>query len=43
MFSKETKIMLLTQRKNLLASRDAVANVNIIRKIDRQLRKYVMG
>lgn len=40
MFSKETMITLLTQRKNLLASRDAAVNANIIRKIDRQLRKY---
>lgn len=39
MFKNETKIMLLTHRKNLLAARDAAANANIIRKIERQLRK----
>lgn len=39
MFSNETKIMLLTQRKNLLTSRDASVNANLIRKIERQLRK----
>lgn len=39
MFSNETKIMLLKQRKNLLTARDAAANANLIRKIDRQLRK----
>lgn len=40
MFSKETKIILLQHRRNLLASRDASVNRNILRKIDRQLRKY---
>lgn len=39
MFSKETKIMLLTGRKNLLTARDAAVNAKIIKKIDRQLRK----
>jgi len=39
MFSNETKIMLLTQRKNLLTARDAAVNANLIRKIERQLRK----
>ena len=41
MFSKDTMIMLLTQRKNLLMSRDAAVNANIIRKIERTLRKIV--
>ena len=39
MFSRETKIMLLTARMNMLNQRDPVANFNIIRKIKRQLRK----
>lgn len=39
MFSNETKIMLLKQRKNLLTARDAAVNANLIHKIDRQLRK----
>ena len=41
MFSKETKIILLQHRRNLLASRDASVNRNILRKIDRQLRKHL--
>lgn len=41
MFSKDTMIMLLTQRKNLLMSRDAAMNANIIRKINRQLRNLM--
>lgn len=41
MFSKETKIVLLQQRKKLLEGRDASVNRNILRKIDRQLRKYL--
>lgn len=41
MFSNETKIMLLTQRKNLLTARDAAVNANLIRKIERQLRKLM--
>ena len=41
MFSKNTMIILLTQRKNLLMSRDAAVNANIIRKIDREIRKYL--
>lgn len=39
MFNNETKIMLLKQRKNLLTARNAAVNTNLIRKIDRQLRK----
>ena len=38
MFSKDTMIMLLTSRRALLEYRDPVANINIIRKIDRKLR-----
>ena len=40
MFSKETKIILLQHRRNLLEYRDPVANANIIKKIDRKLRQY---
>lgn len=39
MMSNETRINMLKYRKNLLSQRDPVANANIIRKIDRQLRK----
>ncbi len=35
----ETRIAMLTARKNLLSQRDAVGNANIIRKIERQIRK----
>lgn len=38
--TNETKIALLTARKNLLNARDPVGNVNLIRKIDRKIRKY---
>lgn len=38
MFSNETKIAMLTYRKNLLMARDPMMNVNLIRKIDRKLR-----
>ena len=38
--SNELKVMQLTARKNLLLSRDPVGNVNLIRKIERQIRKY---
>lgn len=41
MFSKDTMIILLANRRVLLEYRDPVANANIIRKIDRQLRKYM--
>lgn len=40
MFSVETRVKVMTARMNLLAARDPVANVNIIKKIKRQLRKY---
>lgn len=35
----ETRIAMLTARKNLLNQRDPSGNANIIRKIDRQIRK----
>lgn len=38
--SNELKVMQLTARKNLLLSRDPVANANLVRKIERQIRKY---
>ena len=38
--TNETKVAQLTARKNLLNSRDPVGNVNLIRKIDRLIRKY---
>lgn len=38
--TNETKIALLTARKNLLNARDPVGNVNLIHKIDRKIRKY---
>ena len=37
--SNELKIKMLIARKNLLNARDPVANINIIRKLDRQIRK----
>lgn len=37
--TNETKIALLTARKNLLNARDPVGNVNLIRKIDRKICK----
>ena len=41
MFSNEAKVLLLTSRMNMLEQRDPVANVNIVRKIKRQLRKIL--
>lgn len=38
--SNGTKVMQLTARKNFLLSRDPVANANLVRKIERQIRKY---
>ncbi len=35
----EKQIIKLEARKNLIMTRDPVANVNICRKIDRKLRK----
>lgn len=37
--SNETRIAMLTARKNVLGQRDAAGNANIIKKIDRQLKK----
>lgn len=39
--TKEMKIKMLEARKNLLNERDAVANMNIINKINRQIRKLI--
>jgi hypothetical protein len=39
--SKEMKIKMLEARKHLLNERDAVANMNIINKINRQIRKLM--
>ena len=36
---KNIRIEMLKQRKNLLLARDLVANANIVRKIERELRK----
>jgi hypothetical protein len=36
---KNVRIEMLKQRKNLLLARDPVANANIVRKIERELRK----
>lgn len=38
--TNETKVAILTARKNLLNARNPTANANIIRKIDRQIRKW---
>ena len=38
--TNETKVAILTVRKNLLNARDPVGNANIIRKINRLIRKY---
>lgn len=38
--TNEAKVLMLTARKNLLNSRDPVGNVNIIRKINRLIRKF---
>lgn len=37
--TKEMKIKMLEVRRNLLNERDPVANMNIINKINRQIRK----
>lgn len=37
--SNETRIAMLTARKNLLNQRDAAGNANIIKKIDRKLKQ----
>lgn len=38
--TNETKVAALIARKNLLNARDPVGNINIIRKINRLIRKY---
>lgn len=38
--TNENKVTYLIARRNLLAARDSVGNANIIRKIERQIRKY---
>lgn len=38
--TNETKVAILTARKNLLNERDPIGNVNIIRKINRLIRKF---
>ena len=38
--TNEAKVAQLTARKNLLLARDPIANVNLVRKIERQIRKY---
>ena len=37
--SNETRIAMLTARKNLLNQREPSVSANIVRKIDRQIRK----
>ena len=39
MMSTNTRIGMLKMRKNILTQRDAAGNANLIRKINRQLRK----
>ena len=38
-YSNDVRKNLLEARKNLLAQRDHVANANIIKEIDRQIKK----
>ena len=38
-YSNDVRKNLLEARKNLLSQRDPVANANIIKKIDRQIKK----
>ena len=38
-YSNDVRKNLLEARKNLLAQSDPVANANIIKKIDRQIKK----
>ena len=38
-YSNDVRKSLLEARKHLLAQRDPVANANIIKKIDRQIKK----
>jgi hypothetical protein len=37
--SKELKLQLLTVRRNLLEQRNPIANMNLINKINRQIRR----
>lgn len=37
--SNETRIAILTARRNLLNSRDPIANYHIVRKIEREIRR----
>ena len=38
--TNETKVAILTARRNLLNERDPIGNANIIRKINRLIRKF---
>lgn len=40
MFSNEVKLMKLMFRKNLLLSRGEMMNQNLLRKINREIKKY---
>lgn len=40
MFSNKTKLMKAEARKSLLAQRGETMNWNLLRKINRQIRKY---
>lgn len=37
--SNETRIAILTARRNLLNSRDPIVNYHIVRKIEREIRR----
>lgn len=41
--TNETKVAILTARRNLLNERDPIGNANIIRKINRLIRKFSKG
>ena len=41
--TNENKVKALIARKNLLNERDPIGNVNIIRKINRLIRKFSKG
>lgn len=38
MFTNKTRIAMLNYRKNLLTQRNAMMNINIIKKIERRIR-----
>lgn len=42
MFSKEVKLMLLQRRKNLLLARGEMLNQNLLRKVNREIKKYTV-